>query len=398
MRSLRLASLALTAAALMLSAAGCRTAGMGNLTRTDPVPSRSLESASELLDDHNRNAELIQSLQADASVSSKNRNMVGGMDGKLALERPRNFNFILRGPLQDYANIGSNNDEFWFWAKGSPEKAVYYCNYDETGNSPLSAAGLQPEWIIEALGLRVISDGEAAKIKVAPGKEPGTLTLTHRQKTPQGEEIIKETILNESNGRIREHWVYSAEKHPLAHAVISEYQDYPLPAAAGAPAEMVYLPKRFRLEWMNEETMALDVTLSRVVPNAKFDAKRRQALFVEPKYKSYTRVNLERSGMASTKASSLPPATNTPTTVRESLPAPPPRVRLDNPAPLGINGASSRKKRFDPADQGADMPPAYARGIEEVVGPPIPTINDPLPQLVEAQTGWRGSVSSNLER
>ncbi len=398
MRSLRHASLALIAAAQVLTAAGCRTAGMGNLTRTDPVPSRSLESATALLDDHNRNAELIRSLQADASVSSKNRNMVGGMDGKLALERPRNFNFVLKGPLQDYANIGSNNDEFWFWAKGSPQKAVYYCNYDEGGNSPLSAAGLQPEWIIEALGLRVISDSEAARTKVAPGKDPGTVTLTLRQKTPQGEEIIKETILNEATGRIREHWVYSSDKTPLAHAVVSEYQDCPLPVEAGTPAEIVYLPKRFRLEWMSAETMALDVTLSRVIPNAKFDAKRRQALFVEPEYKSYARVNLERTGMASTKASSLPPASNTPTTVRESLPAPPPRVRLDNPAPLGINGSSYRPKWPEPADQGSDLPPAYARGIEEVVGPPIPTINDPLPQLVEAQPGWRGSVSSNLER
>lgn len=149
MTSLRPVSLAVVSVAL-LAASGCRTAGMGNLARQDALPTRAEESAADLLVEHNRNAERVQSLEAMPSVSSAKRGMTGGLHGHLALELPRNFNLELGMPIsgQSVAIIGSNDQEFWFWVKEAPEKAVYYCNYDETGASPVSAAGLQPDWII----------------------------------------------------------------------------------------------------------------------------------------------------------------------------------------------------------------------------------------------------------
>ena len=121
--------------------------------------------------------------------------------------------------------------------------------------------------------------------------------------------------------------------------------------------------------------------------------ERREALFVEPKFSNYARVDLERTGLAS--AEETPP----PTSVRETLPAPAPapRVRLSAPTPLGIDGA--RRSSGDPAALSADLiPPAYARGVEEVVGPPIPTIAEPVPRFVESRSGWRGSMAAGLER
>jgi len=395
MTPLRPATFALLATTL-LAASGCRTAGVNNLARQDALPSRVEESAVDLLVEHNRNAERVRSLEAKPSVSSAGRGATGSLQGKLALELPRNFKLGLFMPIsgQAAADIGSNEQEFWFWAKDSPDKAVYYCNYDETGASPMSAAGLQPDWIIEALGLRVVTDAEAAKIKVTRGKTPGTLTLTESQATTRGEPLIKETVLDETTGRIREHWVYSADhKTPLAHAVVTDYKDYPVPTETGSHPEKVYLPQKLRLEWTQQEKMALDVTLSRVQVNPTFTAERREALFVEPKFSNYARVDLERTGLAS--AEETPP----PTSVRETLPAPAPapRVRLSAPTPLGIDGA--RRSSGDPAALSADLiPPAYARGVEEVVGPPIPTIAEPVPRFVESRSGWRGSMAAGLER
>lgn len=393
MTSLRPVTVLLLATTLG-AASGCRTAGTGDLARRDALPSRAEESAVDLLVEHNRNAERVKSLEASPSVSSANPGQIGSLHGKLALERPRNFQLGLFMPIsgQAAANIGSNDQKFWFWAKSSPEKAVYYCNYDETGACPVSAAGLQPDWIIEALGLRVFTDEEAAKIKVTPGKVAGTVTLTETQETTQGERLIKETVLDEATGRIREHWVFAADpKKPLAHAVVSEYKEYPVPGETGSAAAKVYLPLQLRLEWILQETMASDVILSGVKINPTFPPKRRQAMFLEPNYPGYARVDLERAGLAS--AGDAAP----PTSVRETLPAPPPRVRLSAPTPLGSDGA--RRSGGDPADLAADLiPPAYARGVEEVVGPPIPTIAEPVPRFVESRSGWRGSMAAGLER
>ena len=40
------------------------------------------------------------------------------------------------------------------------DKSIYWCNYDELDSSPL-AVTYQPDWIIEALGLKPISAEEA---------------------------------------------------------------------------------------------------------------------------------------------------------------------------------------------------------------------------------------------
>jgi hypothetical protein len=392
MKSLRPAS-HLLAAAILIASAGCRTAGVNNLARQDSLPPRNVESASELLVEHNRNAEKVTSLEASPSVTGKNRfRLFPGASGKLAMERPRSFRMMVSAVGTDVADIGSNDDEFWFWIKDSPEKAVYYANYDESGASPL-AAGLQPELIIEAMGLRVIPDEEAAKMQVAPGKEPGTLVLTQRQKTPRGVEFFKEIVLAESTHRVLEQNVYAADhKTVLARAVVSGYKDYPVRSKSGEPDETVFLPQKIRLA-LSQDSLTLDVAMSEVKIN-RLESSRRQALFTEPHFNGFARVPLtERAGFASST-----PKSKVPTSVRETMPAPPPGIRLGDPSPLGIDGARRTPRDREPSALAADLPPAYVRGVEEVVGPPIPTVADPYPLSVNANSGWRNSLSAGVER
>jgi hypothetical protein len=387
MKSLRLALTLLLAPLL----AGCRTAGVGDLTRRDLLPSRAAESAAALLVDHNRNAGRVQSVEARPSISVANRRArsMAGVNGRLAMERPRNFKLVMQGPamMGDVADIGSNDEEFWFWVKDSPQKAVYYCHYDESGTSPL-AAGFQPDWIVEALGLRVFSDEDAASIRVTRGDQPGTLLLTQRQDAGRGQTIIKETVLGEADRRIREHRVYSADhKVLLARAQVFKYESYPVPGEPGDARGTVYLPARFQLEWPREK-LALDVTLNKVSVNA-FDPSRRSDLFVEPAIAGTDRVNLADRSAAS----------GGPTSVRETMPAPP-RVRLSDPtsepAPVGVDDA--RRLPRDPVELAADLPPSYARGVAEVVGPPIPTAADPPPDAARTRPGWPTALGPAVER
>ncbi len=380
----RLASYILTAA-LVGTTAGCRTAGVRDLARNDQPPARDGESAAELLVDHNKNAEKVQSVEARPNIKVANRRQIIPVDGRLAIDLPRNFKLELSGPVSKVADIGSNEKEFWFWVKENRDQAVYFCNYNANGSSPL-AASFQPDWIVEALGLRVIPESEAATIKVTPG-EPGTWLLTQRQTTGSGETTYKETVLSAATHRILKHRVYASDnKTLLTEATITEYDNYRVPADGEKPAETVYLPKVCRLKWEQEKLM-LEVSLSKVQVNTRFDQARKDGLFIEPEFAA----GIGRKNLATMAGVSRTAAANEkePTSVRESLPAPPPRVRLSNPAPLGIGGAN--RSRRDPTAIAADLP-SYARGVSEVVGPPLPTIDDPAPAAVQAQSGWRNSV------
>jgi hypothetical protein len=393
MNPLRPAALALAALSL-IGPAGCRTAGVDNVVRSDVQPPRPKLTAAQLLTEHNANAARVKSLEAKPGITASDRRTAGGLSGKLALELPRNFKLDLESPLQKYADIGSNDKEFWFWVKGAKEggeKAIYFCNYDESGASPL-ASSLQPDWIIEALGLRVIDNEEAARIEVTPGKTPGTLTLTQRQTSPQGETLLKETILSEQTHKILEHRIYQAEgKKLLARAALSEYMKYSVGDASGEDAETVYLPKKIRLEWL-QENLVLNVSMKEVQVNPRFTTERRQALFTEPRYDNFVRVNLaERVGAAA-------PRSSAPTSVRETMPAPPARVRLAEPGPLGFDGMS--RNPLDPAERVAGLATPSERGVEEVIGAPIPSGDGPAAtrQVARARSGWRGALAAGLER
>lgn len=385
----------LLVAALLICLSGCRTAGVGDLTRREALPKRAeLPTAAELLAEHNRNAERVQSLQAKPSINFANRRirLVGRADGKLALERPRNFKLVMSAGLSDVADIGSNDQEFWIWVKDSPDHAVLYCNYDENGESPLPV-GIRPDWIVEALGMRVISDTEAANIKVSAGPVPDTLLLTERQKTRQGDTVIKETVLWASNRRVKEHRVYAADakKTLLTQAVISEYKDYAPQGGEDGVAEKVYLPSKFRLDW-GPEKLALDVYLNDVKVNVAFSQKFREGQFVEPKIDGVARVNMaERAGVTARASDD-----EQPTSVRETMPAPAPKVRLSEPAPIGVEGSNRRPR--DPSALAADLPPSRPRGIEKVVGPQIPTVDEPQPIAVQARSGWRNVLAPSIER
>lgn len=365
----------------MLAAAGCRTAGVGPLARTEPVPPRVPSyDVRELIADHNRNAEKVQTFEAKPTISISSGRRGGVLRGKLAMERPRNFKLELSSTMQSFADIGSNDAEFWFWVKDSKDKAIYVCNYDEAGESPL-ATSLQPDWIIEALGLRVISDREAAEITVKRGQEPDTLVLTHRPRSVQGTSSTRVTFLSESTRRIREHRIYAADgKTLLARAVVLGYQKVGVSEAAD---EFVYMPQRVKLDWA-EEDLSLDVTLKEPKVNEEIASERREILFREPELSGYARKNLaDQAGVA-----------RGPTTIRETRPAPPSRVRLGEPAPM----ERERPANFveEPEPLSADLPPMPALA-EQVVRPRIPTA--PEPEFLQAgRSGWRGASSMTIER
>ena len=375
------------AIAALTAAPGCRTAGVGNLSRQDGLPPLPYASAAELLTEHNKNARRITSLEARPKVTVANRRFAGAVDGRLAYERPRNFTMELTSLGNDVARIGSNQDEFWFWFKDDPEKAVMYCNYDESGKSPL-AAGLQPDWMVEALGLRVVSEAEASAFKVENGK-PGTVVLTERQAVGPNQTLVKETVLDATTHRIAEHRVFSSDlkaKTLLAQATILGYQSVALPGSGGGPgetAETVYLPQRVQLVWSPQERVTLDVTLNGPMVNQPITDEVRQDRFSEPDMgEGYGRQNLATTA-GPARANGNAGAGSPPTTIRETLPAPPPRVNLKNPTPLGAAAADRPRGR---------------RPVDEIVSAPIPAGSDTEPEIAAAPARWRTGLDASREQ
>ncbi len=363
---------------------GCHAGTSGNLAKSPPPITRENLSATRFIAQHNKNAATIQSIQAQPGIAVAGR---GGrqyrVGGRLALERPQDFRLQLTMPGggKSVADIGSNDRGFWFWVdEDKAEKQIFVCDHDQVGASPL-AVTLQPEWIVEALGLREFSPEEARTINVKTEGRPGLLLLTQMRKDAKGQALTKEYVIDEASNQILEHRLWSgAKKELLASAVISEYQTKELspPAARDAdptdePAKIqVTLPKQFRLTW-TKENFKLDVNMTNARINPKFPDNQRADLFTEPKLAGVQRVDLAKLGEPAGRA---PGASSR---MYESMPRPRSGgIRLGQPeAPtVGVEGAYRRPGNPGPSPLAADIAPLRADGRVAVVGAPIPRGSD----------------------
>jgi hypothetical protein len=335
---MKVAERVLLAMALLCGLSGCRAFSNGSLSSTPrPLAERTFD-VEGFVADHNRNAGLIQSLTAKPAIGVAGRVMKTRAEGRLALERPRNFKLELSTMNDKKADIGSNDDEFWFWVQNDKDHSIYWCRYADLDASSLSITH-QPDWIIEALGLRIITRAEAAQLKVHKGREAGTTALVFPSTKSAGETYTRVMIVWDKTKRIKEHRIYVGNPQVLvAQADIKGYKDFETGGmtddSAGTTtttttaesSEMCYLPDNVRLDWKRDQ-LALDVTMQDVKVN-QFDSARSAKLFVEPTIAGYERVNLAELSRRQ-KGDGR-------TTVRQTMPAPGPRngVRLGRPTPM----------------------------------------------------------------
>ena len=97
-----------------LGLGGCRALANGSLAPKSPPLAERAFDVDAFVAEHNGNVAQIQTLEARPSISLGGK-LKGGVDGRLALERPRNFKLELTSLGSTKADIGSNDEEFWFW-------------------------------------------------------------------------------------------------------------------------------------------------------------------------------------------------------------------------------------------------------------------------------------------
>ena len=243
MTSLRPVCFALVATSL-LAAAGCRTAGVGNLarqpTRCPPAPRRAPPTCSSsttatpsgsrawrpspTISSANRGADRRPERQARAGAAPQLQARPVRAD-----PRGRRHRLERRGVL--------------VLGQGLPGEGRLLLQLRRDRRQPARRRRPPARLDHRGAGLRVISDEEAARIKVTPGKDPGTLVLTERQKTARASRSSrKRSSTRRPAGSASTGSTRADRKTPLAHAVVTDYQEYPLPAETGRRAEKVYLP------------------------------------------------------------------------------------------------------------------------------------------------------------
>lgn len=350
-------------------ASGCRTAGLSPSARPTPavVPEPRLSfHLDEFIEDHNRNAERIESLTSSASISGTmvspetGEPTTGGINGHVSFLRPKDFKFEVTYGFHSrkVADIGSNRDRFWFWLQSDNKDSrhVYFCDYADLPSANL-AGTYQPDWIVEVLGLKPINPDEVAAVRISPGPKKGTTTLTFPA-SGKGSAYARAMVVSDETRRLAEYRLYDQDgKTLIGQASVKEYKNIELNEHADAesvePSDC-YIASHVLLEWKREE-LSLDIVLNDLTVNKTF-TDRMKANFVEPKPRGYTPMDLAEA------TRNAPRTGGEMTAVRETLP--PPERSQDRDRGWG-------------RDRGRTAPPVEIQGAEPAIEPQPRRISTP---------------------
>ena len=193
----------------------------------------------ELVNAVNANSAPVRQLQAETATVS----LPGfpSLKANLYLERPRNFRLRaqLFGPELD---VGSNADQFWFWAKQDPRPAIYYARHDQFAQSSLrQQLPIDPVWAMEALGLVSIDpslpvDGpfpagqERAEIRVRVPSIEGELTKVYQIHTRLGW-ILEQHLVGPQGQLLASARASSHRYYPNEHVSLPQQVEITVPSA-----------------------------------------------------------------------------------------------------------------------------------------------------------------------
>jgi hypothetical protein len=361
-------------AGLTVAASGCRAVGPKSTFRQGGAntlaPTMSVQEAVSAI---NQNAQAVNSLQARTSISASlggRRPFATALKGNMLMERERNFRLQLAALGVSVADIGSNDQGFWFWVKDN-DRAIYTCKYDANGRIPSGVPiTMQPDWIIEAMGLREISETDAASMTIRRGNDSivdprsgrtiPTDVLRGPWQSGSGESFHRVIVLNSATKRIARYALYGPDGKQMLAEASPEYE--PPKGDDVGPA----IPHRVRLRWVKEQ-IVLDVSLSQVDPNPSFD-KNRAYSFAEPDMPGFERRDLAAMSGANGNAGQGQ------TQIRETRPVPDLRTRR------GFDGAASQVRLGPPSPVGLDgaaLPSGDSRSQQPYL-PPLPPPSDDL--------------------
>lgn len=356
---------ALAALLAIVAASGCRALDSGSFSRApEPLTPRSALKVTEIVERNNRNAELVNSLQAVPSVTVQSDKNGGAARGHMALERPHNFRMSLEAGInRQVADVGSNDEELWVWTgTGRDKESIYVCKYDGDGEIP-GGLPFQPEWIVEGLGLRVIPREEEDQITTQRAdKDPSSLVLVHRRINARGDATRKLTVVDATTGAIKRHIFFAPDgKTPIAWVIVEHT------TTAAAPGEgadgTVVLPDRIKLISTppGQSRFEMQLSLSDLKVNPKLTAEQREGMFSVPNIVNARIVDITDQLQRERGA----------TSVRETRPIPASNtgVRLGPPVPIDNEG--SGRVDGEPAPLTSDLG-EYGGGKSELVGANYP--------------------------
>jgi hypothetical protein len=252
------------------------------------LPSRTPEAA-ELVRYLNDNAGRMQSLQCnDVSINVKDGSLrpIPGLSGIMSCQKPQNLRLQARVMGTPAVDMGSNNDEFWFWVSQNDPPALMHCSYQDLARGNVNLPfPFSPDWILEALGMKEYNPNGNYQVRVTEK----TVELSEQTTSLQGQPVTKVTVFDRasvstSRPQVRAHRLLDTKGTVIYSADILKTQSDTVTG--------VVVPYQVSLAWPVQK-LQMSMKLDEVRVNS-IDASRAQVLFSRPQMPHVQSIDLAR--------------------------------------------------------------------------------------------------------
>lgn len=253
-------------------------------------------TAEQLVNYVNANAARIQTLKCDdLDLDAKQGHQPVGLRGWMVCQKPRSFRMGAKVLGKQELDMGSNDNEFWYWIGKAEPPYLVHCSYQDlqAGRVRQMPFPFQPEWVMEALGMSEYAPAvrEDGSQRYQVRATATNLELIEEARSPQGAPIRKVTVFfrGQAQGntpQVTDHILQDATGKEICRAHITAVQGDPRGSGA-------VIPHKVALTWPAER-VELKMTLDGLKVNAPLSPHEQQALFKRPNMNNVQSYDLAR--------------------------------------------------------------------------------------------------------
>jgi hypothetical protein len=195
----------------------------------------------------NVNAQKVNSLKASLAADVSSPEGAIELGGNIACEKPRGFRMRANAFGSPAVDLGSNNEEFWFWAKERRGAApLMFCSYRDLATGKVRVPfPFQPDMVLVALGMANY-DPAAKGYTMKDNKEKNTLELTLDTKGLDGKPITRTVVFRRTEARPNEAQVLSHILRDDKGKVICQADVLAIKEDTGSKAKV---PTKVKITW-----------------------------------------------------------------------------------------------------------------------------------------------------
>jgi hypothetical protein len=203
---------------------GLRTRDGGDARVAAPAQGATTAGLVAYLNDNARKVQAVECRRV--AMDCKQGGQSVGLDGLLVCQKPRNFRLKAKVVGQPAVDIGSNDQEFWYWISKAEPPYVFHCSYAELAKGDVRMPfPFQPDMIVAALGIAEYDPDKPYELRTTPT----SYELIEQTTSPQGQPVQKITVFNRvqvsgNRPQVTGHVLKDARGQVVCAATVQEVQ------------------------------------------------------------------------------------------------------------------------------------------------------------------------------